>query len=133
MARITGLRMELFVRDMNVSIDFYCHVLGFELLRRDEGYASVRSGGVVLGLGPISKLPENDGYFTRGRLAEDRGAGVEIVLEVDDIDAFVEQIEESGYPIFEELQLRPWGLRDFRLIDPDGYYLRITSTTDEGD
>jgi hypothetical protein len=22
---------------------------------------------------------------------------------------------------------RPWGLRDFRMVDPDGYYLRITS------
>jgi lactoylglutathione lyase len=21
---------------------------------------------------------------------------------------------------------RPWGVRDFRLLDPDGYYLRIT-------
>jgi lactoylglutathione lyase len=23
---------------------------------------------------------------------------------------------------------RPWGLRDFRVVDPDGYYLRITHT-----
>jgi len=22
--------------------------------------------------------------------------------------------------------LRPWGLRDFRIFDPSGYYLRIT-------
>jgi hypothetical protein len=22
---------------------------------------------------------------------------------------------------------RPWGLRDFRVVDPDNYYLRITS------
>jgi hypothetical protein len=28
--------------------------------------------------------------------------------------------------ISEPLQLRPWGLYDFRLTDPDGYYLRIT-------
>jgi len=24
------------------------------------------------------------------------------------------------------LELRPWSLHDFRLADPDGYYLRIT-------
>ena len=28
--------------------------------------------------------------------------------------------------ISEELRLQPWGLHDFRLADPDGYYLRIT-------
>jgi hypothetical protein len=26
----------------------------------------------------------------------------------------------------EDLQPRPWGLEDFRLVDPDGYYLRVT-------
>jgi hypothetical protein len=28
--------------------------------------------------------------------------------------------------ISESLELRSWGLHDFRLVDPDGYYLRIT-------
>jgi catechol 2,3-dioxygenase-like lactoylglutathione lyase family enzyme len=27
----------------------------------------------------------------------------------------------------EDLADRPWGLRDFRLLDPSGYYWRITS------
>ena len=128
MAHITGIRMELFVHDMDVSIDFYCRVLGFELSRREEGYASVRSGNVILGLGPIGKLPLDEGYFTRGRLAVDRGAGVEIVLEVDDIAAFHEKVVAEGYPILEVLQKRPWGLKDFRVADPDGYYLRLTSS-----
>ena len=26
----------------------------------------------------------------------------------------------------EDLGDRPWGLRDFRVLDPAGYYLRIT-------
>lgn len=119
--------MELFVRDMDVSVEFYCRVLGLELTRCEDGYASITSGHVILGLGPIGKLPVEDGYFTRGRLASDRGGGVEIVLEVDDITAFHEQVATAGYPILEELQERPWGLVDFRVADPDGYYLRITS------
>jgi lactoylglutathione lyase len=127
MAHVTGLRMELFVSDMDVSIDFYCRVLGFDLVRREPGYASVRSGNVVLGLGPVAKLPEHDGYFTRSRLEEDRGAGVEIVLEVDDIHAFHEHVRDAGYPIMHALERRPWGLTDFRIVDPNGYYLRPTS------
>jgi len=122
-----GLRLELFVRDMDVAIAFYRDVLGFELLRRDAGYASMRSGGVTFGLGPIDKLPEAEGYFTQSRLATDRGAGVEIVLEVDDLAAYRARVERAGYPVQEDVQDRPWGLTDFRITDPDGYYLRITT------
>ncbi|MBA2276489.1 MAG: VOC family protein [Chloroflexia bacterium] len=122
-----GLRLELFVSGMDASIDFYRGVLGFELMRRESDYASLRSGGVTVGLGPIAKLPLEDGYVTRSRLAEDRGAGVEIVFEVDDIAAYRDRVGASGHPLLDDLQLRPWGLTDFRIADPDGYYLRITS------
>jgi catechol 2,3-dioxygenase-like lactoylglutathione lyase family enzyme len=122
-----GLRLELFVADMDASIAFYRRVLGFALVRREADYASVRSGNVTLGLGPIAKLPTEGSYFTRPRLAGDRGVGVEIVLEVDDVAAYRRRVEVSGYPVLDELQARPWGLTDFRIADPDGYYLRITS------
>lgn len=121
-----SVRLELFVRDMDAAIDFYERVLGFELLRRDAGYASLRSGSFVLGLGPIAKLPD-DGYFTPARLETDRGAGVEIVLEVDDVMAYLARVQAAGHPILHPLEQRPWGLTDFRFTDPDGYYLRITS------
>lgn len=52
--------------------------------------------------------------------------GVEIVLEVDDIAGQRAQVAEAGWPIKEDLTARPWGLCDFRILDPNGYYLRIT-------
>jgi catechol 2,3-dioxygenase-like lactoylglutathione lyase family enzyme len=78
------LRIELFVDDMDASIDFYERALGFRLARRESDYASLELGDAILGLGPIGKLPlaaEGLG-FTRTRLAGVRGAGVEIVFEV---------------------------------------------------
>jgi len=53
--------------------------------RRAEDYVSLRRGVVGLGLGPVAKLPEQtEGQgFTRQRLNGDKGAGVEIVLELD--------------------------------------------------
>jgi lactoylglutathione lyase len=113
--------------DMNQAVDFYCRVLGFTLLRHEPDYASVQRGAVVLGLGPIAKLPDSGGYFTRLRLAGDRGLGVEIVLEVDDVGSVHDAVQATGYRINEPLQTRAWGLTDFRIADPDGYYLRITS------
>ena len=122
------LRLELFVSDMDRAIAFYRDVLGFALLRRDEGYASIRRGDVILGIGPISKLPVEGEYFTQTRLNGDRGLGVEIVLEVEDIAAEYERVMATGYHLVEHLKDRPWGLIDFRLADPDDYYLRITSS-----
>ena len=122
------LRLELFVDDMEASIAFYTRVLAFELARHEPGdYASLRLGGVVLGVGPVAKLPEEGGYFGRDIATLRRGLGVEIVIEVDDVDGWRGRVAASGHPIFEPLRDRPWGLRDFRISDPDGYYLRVTS------
>lgn len=122
------LRLELFVDEVDRSIAFYQNVLGFTLLRKDPGYASIKRGNVTLGIGPINKLSEADGYFTRERLSGELGLGVEIVLEVDDFDVMLDRVTRAGYPINEPPVLRPWGLTDFRLVDPDGYYLRITTS-----
>lgn len=128
--RSMRLRMELFVAEMDVSVAFYRDILGFRVERRGEDYASLRRGLVVLGIGPVSKLPERaDGPgFSQQRLGRDKGAGVEIVLELDGLDevrALYAHCRERTQ-IAESLELRPWGLHDFRLADPDGYYLRIT-------
>ena len=36
--------------------------------------------------------------------------------------------DPQGYVPVSAGRVRPWGQTDFRLIDPDGYYLRVTST-----
>ncbi|SRR5581483_847969 len=89
-----SLRLELFVQDMEQTIAFYVQILGFEVLRREEDYASLRNGTCIFGLGPIAKLPaERGGYFTRSRLSAARGLGVEIVLEVDDVHLTYEHVQ----------------------------------------
>jgi catechol 2,3-dioxygenase-like lactoylglutathione lyase family enzyme len=127
---VMRLRLELFVHDLDASIAFYTEVLGFVVVRRDERYVSIRRGHAVIGLGPIGGLPERgDGpAFTQARLADDRGAGVEVVFEVDDVNDLIELYEHcrARVTIAGDLRMQPWGLQDFRLVDPDGYYLRIT-------
>jgi lactoylglutathione lyase len=53
--------------------------------------------------------------------------GTETVLEVDDLASERSRVVAAGWPLEEDLQVRPWGLTDFRILDPAGYYLRITS------
>ena len=65
-------------------------------------------------------------YFTLFSKDTPRGYGVELVLMVDDIKAYYEKVKDKGN-IIEPLQMRSWGLEDFRTLDPFGYYLRFTT------
>lgn len=122
-----SLRLELFVTDLETSTDFYTKVLGFERLKGQGDYAPVRCGQVVIGLGRAAGLPKNHFFNPEVQKAR-RGLGTEIVLEVDDVQGFFQKVKASGYQgILSSLRKRPWGLTDFRIADPDGYYLRITS------
>jgi len=125
------LRLELFVADLEPSVAWYVEVLGFGPVRADRSYASVQRGDVVLGLGPTAKLPP-DGTgpgHTRASVRRGPGAGVEVVLELDDpaaVDAAAARVADKGWPLAEPVTDRPWGLPDFRVVDPDGYYVRVT-------
>jgi lactoylglutathione lyase len=121
-----SLRLELFVAYIEKSVDFYTKVLGFERLDGESDYVPVRSGSVVIGLGPAKGLPKFHHFNPEVQTAR-RGLGAELVLEVDDVDAYFQKVKDSGYKILTPLRKRPWGATDFRIADPDGYYLRITS------
>lgn len=121
------LRLELFVTDLDKSLDFYTNVLGFERMKGGPTYAPVRSGAVVIGLGRVKGLPKQHPFNPEVQ-TDRKGLGAEIVLEVDDVAAFFKKVEATGYKnIASPLRKQLWGLTDFRIIDPDGYYLRITS------
>lgn len=119
-------QFELFVQDLQKSVEFYENILGFSTGRRTEEYAGLRNGNVKIGIGLLSNLPSEHPLRLNDPL-ERKGVGVEFVLAVDDVTELYNNVQKAGYPISTPLAVRPWGLTDFRLLDPDGYYLRITS------
>ena len=118
----TSLRLEIFPADLNATVRFYVDLLGFTLVadRRADPlpYLDMVRHGVRIGAVAVP-----------GGLATHRHppTGVEIVIEVDYLHAERDRIARAGWPIEEDITLRPWGLKDFRLLDPDGYYLRFTT------
>lgn len=48
------------------------------------------------------------------------------MIEVDNLEELYRKVTASGYPISSSLQERSWGARDFRVVDPEGYYIRFT-------
>jgi lactoylglutathione lyase len=117
------LRIELFPADLDVFVDFYTRVLGFEVFadrrHEDPPYAAVRRGRVQIGA--VRAWTPVD------RSARGLPTGTELVLEIDDLTAERDRIIAADWPLDEDLTERPWGLTDFRLYDPDGYYLRVTT------
>jgi uncharacterized glyoxalase superfamily protein PhnB len=123
-------RLELFVDDMNASIDFYRQVLGFEIGKQQpDKYTPMTNGNMVLSLNLRANLP--DDHPVQARAGERLGRGVEFVLEVNDIETIYERVLSTNWSLSTELQHQPWGLTDFRVVDPDGYYWRITTVSED--
>jgi lactoylglutathione lyase len=120
------LRFEIFPSDLDEVVDFYTRVLRFAVTKdqrhESSAYVSMRRGPVQVGAArrAIDTVPD-------ARAARLPPAGVELVLEVDDVPGERDRVVAAGWPLEQDLQDRPWGLTDFRIIDPAGYYLRVTS------
>ncbi|MBN1262676.1 MAG: VOC family protein, partial [Anaerolineae bacterium] len=109
------------------AVDFYGRVLGFVTAeRRDTDYVVMRLGPVQIDLQPRAHL--RDGHPAKPGPDERTGLGIEIVIEVADVAAAYARVQGAGYPLAAPLKPRPWGAADFRVLDPDGRYIRITST-----
>lgn len=96
------------------------------MTRKQGRYAEMHSELAELLLLDPNELPR--GHPFHGKLTgTGQGLGVEIGLVVADLDkAFAAARKHEGWRISSGIALRPWGVRDFRVLSPDGYYLRFT-------
>lgn len=117
-----SVRFEIFPSDLDATADFYTRVLGFNIAadrrQQPQPYLAVERDGVRIG----AACRQDHGH----RESRRPPIGVELVLEVDDLADELDRVQRAGWPLVADLQAQPWGLRDFRLLDPAGYYLRIT-------
>lgn len=114
-------KFELFVSQPEEALRFY-RDLGFQVAqRKSDGYTTLRSGSTVIALSPIPWwLPLRWLGFLRHP-----PLGTEIVLYTGQLEALRGGLEAAGWepgPI----RLQPWGDRDFRVTDPEGYYVRVS-------
>lgn len=123
------LQVNLAVKDLHVSAAFYTETFDFKEVSNNPGYILLQRNALVLGLKTDELLWHPDpGEQPVESLV--RGVGVELVLEISDIAQFHAKMEQAGVAIYEPLKEQPWGATDFRVLDPDGYYWRITSPRD---
>lgn len=129
--RVNDLFIELHVPDLEKVKDFYKN-LGFQIASEDAlgkelGYVVMRLNNSQLHFyGGDERIYDHD-FFKQFPKDTPRGYGVEITISIDDIDTYYQTIRQAMQNnIVEPLQLRPWGIKDFRIIDCFGYYIRFT-------
>ena len=105
-------------RAVNATVAFY-KGLGFEGGAHDfdSGYAILRRGAVELH------------FFTHKELVPaESSAGC--YIRVTDVESFYRsclpsQLPSTGIPRMGALENKPWGLREFAIVDTDGNLLRV--------
>lgn len=125
--------IELHVSDFEPILKYYT-ALGFEVVWHrqpdgEKGYLVLNLDGNILCFWCGNENVYRQTYFRRYPRGTPRGYGVEVIVMVDHIDDYYEKVRKIAN-IVEPLRLRPWGVRDFRVADPAGYYLRFSDSYD---
>jgi predicted enzyme related to lactoylglutathione lyase len=97
------------------SFRFYAESLGLHVYR-EWGSGSTR--GVVFFLG--GGFLELSGSSHTGT-----SESVGLWLQVRDVDAVGEELEEAGVDIIERPTDKPWGLREMQIRDPEGLRIMV--------
>jgi uncharacterized glyoxalase superfamily protein PhnB len=114
----------LTVRDVLASRNWYRDVLGFEVDYEYERGGAVRA--VALRAGDV-KILVNQDDGAKG-LDRPKGDGFSLMFTTSqDIDTLAGGIVERGATLDAEPATTPWGVRAFRLTDPDGFKLVFSS------
>ncbi|MFG1681384.1 bleomycin resistance protein [Nonomuraea sp. NPDC049269] len=123
---------ELICSDIQASLAFY-HLLGFTIRyeRPQERFAYLERGG---GADLMLEQPRSrDRLYPRAELDHPYGRGINLTVEVDDVDQIHTTLLAAGYEMWLPLEDRWYartvdavGVRQFAVQDPDGYLLRIS-------
>jgi len=118
------LSNSLTVKDLAASLAWYTDVVGFAVDQKHE-----REGKLVavsLKAGDVRILINQD----NGAKGWDRakGEGFSMMITIDQsVDEVANRIKEAGGTLELEPTDMPWGKRVFRLLDPDGFRIAISS------
>ena len=119
-----ALNASLTVKNLEASLAWYEHVLGFVVAQRHERggklvAASLKAGDASIVLG------QDDGAKGWDRV---KGEGISLqFVTSQSIDTLADRIKATGTSLHTEPVDTPWGARVFRVADPDGFKLVFSS------
>lgn len=121
---------ELAITDYPQTLHFYTEILGFkiEYKREEEGFAYLSLGESQI---MIDQIGVTRTWMT-GELEYPLGRGINLQIEVPDVDSLLHSLTHHGISLFMELEEKWYrkdtvevGNKQFIVQDPDGYLLRF--------
>ena len=111
---LTEIHPKLPMRDKSKTRDFYLGKLGFtEFGRADyDGYLMVQKDGIQVHFFQFDGLNPGENYG-------------QVYIRTDDIDGLYQSLQNRGVVIHPNgpLEMKPWGQKEFSLLDPDNNLL----------
>lgn len=105
---------EIYVSDFDASMKFYKDILGFNLIRVDEGnhFAALEFKGAIF---MFEEKPE----WVQPTM------GIVLRFTISDLESYYEQLKSRGVEIYKTLETKSYGATRFYIKDPDGYQLKF--------
>ncbi len=121
---------ELSITDYQKTLPFYTDILGFkiEYQREEDGFAYLSLGESQI---MIDQIGLTRTWMTGG-LEYPLGRGINLQIEVPDVDKLLKRLYQNNISLFVELEEKWYrkddvevGNKQFLVQDPDGYLLRF--------
>ncbi|ASW73139.1 glyoxalase [Chryseobacterium piperi] len=116
MIKYNSLRPVLWTENLDDTIGFYIHTLGFSLLERNEEWqwASIQKDGVYIMLSKPNEHEKFNGIAFTGSF----------YFNVDHVDELWEELKGKT-EICYEIETFDWEMREFAIYDNNGYILQF--------
>lgn len=112
--KLTAIHPKLPMRNKTITKDFYLHKLGFSLCGPVDydGYLMLKKDHIEIHFFEFQELPPEENYGM-------------VYIRTDDIDCLYESFQENNVEIHPngKLEMKPWGQREFSILDPDSNLL----------
>ena len=111
---LTDIHPKLPMRDKSITKDFYLNKLGFKQLGDIdyEGYLMVQKDQIQIHFFVFPDLHPTENYG-------------QVYIRTNQIDFFYKEMQENNISIHPagNLQIKPWGQKEFSILDPDNNLL----------
>jgi uncharacterized glyoxalase superfamily protein PhnB len=122
--RARALSASLTVKDLEKSLAWYRDVVGFTVDQKHERDGKLRAVSLKAGAVRIL-INQDDGAKGLDRV---KGEGFSLqITTAQNIDDIANRIKQAGGTLVSEPADMPWGVRVFRLRDPDGFTFVVSS------
>lgn len=115
--------IRLVTNEFERLVAFYQKLSGIEPLRLADGFAEVRFDGFVLAISSEHLIR----LFNAGAATAAANRSAILEFQVDDVDAVLERMRDTGAEVVMPTTVMPWGNRSLLLRDPDGNLVNVFS------